>query len=103
MQTYIFNASVESHASGKIFTASNGEGFIEDNALHVKQSRYHFIYKFDGDQVGWFMRNSETREDVFLGEGASPSAEYDGLTFEDEEYFNSITHSPESTSEAIEE
>lgn len=103
MQTYIFNASVEPHASGKIFTASNGEGYIEDNALHVKQSSYHFIFKFVGEVPGWYMRNSKTSEDVFLGEGASPSAEYENITFDDKAYFNSIAESRQDDVEDIEE
>lgn len=102
MKTYLFNASVENHASGKIFTAENGEGYIEGNALHIKESKYHFVYKFDGEPVGWYMRNESSGEDVYLGDRASPSAEYDDLMFGDETYFNSITHSMDDQNEEVE-
>ena len=95
METYLFNAEIELHADGQIFTASNGEGYVEDNELHIVQSKYHFVYKFNGVPVGWYMRNESTGTDVFLGEGACPSAEYGDIEFTDEEYFSAITHSQE--------
>ena len=102
MQTYLFNAEIESHADGQIFTASNGAGYVEDNELHIVQSKYHFVYKFNGAPVGWYMRNKSTGTDVFLGEGACPSAEYADIEFVDEEYFSAITHLQENVDEELE-
>lgn len=102
MQIYIFNAEIESHADGQIFTASNGAGYVEDNELHITQEKYHFVYKFDEDEGGWYMRNAATGEDIFLGEGACPSAEYDDMEFADEEYFAAIARLNDESPKLIE-
>ena len=70
MQTYYFNAEIESHADGQIFTASNGAGYVEDDELHITQANYHFVYKFGKDERGWHMHNESTGADISLGEGA---------------------------------
>lgn len=103
MQTYFFNAEIESHTDGQIFTTSNGAGYIKNNELHITQSKYHFIYKFNGTPVGWYMRNESTGSDIFLGQGACPTAEYGDIEYTDEEYFASIIHLQEAMTEEIKE
>lgn len=99
MQIYFFNSEIDSHEDGQIFKTSNGQGYIENGELHIIQSKYHFIYKFNAENVGWYMRNETTGLDFFLGEGACPTTEYDDIEFTDEEYFNSISYLKETTEE----
>lgn len=73
-----------------IATALNGIVYVENNRLHIKDSRNHYIYKFDGSPIGWYMRNPKTLDDIYLGKGASPTAELESVKVNDEEYFKSI-------------
>lgn len=73
-----------------IATALNGEAYVEDNNLHIKNATWHLIYKFDGLPTGWYARNVKTNNDVYLGSGACPSIDLEDLDVKDEEYFDSI-------------
>ena len=73
-----------------IATALNGIIYVENNRLHIKDTRNHYIYKFDGIIIGWYMRNPKTLDDIYLGQGASPTAEFESLKVNDEEYFIAI-------------
>ena len=96
MTTYFFKQTPKNNnQNGLIATALNGVIYTENNRLHVK-GKYHHIYKFDGSSVGWYMRNPETLNDVFLGAGASPTVELEGLGVIDVEYWAEITEEEES-------
>ena len=73
-----------------IATALNGVVYVENNRLHIKGSLNHYIYKFDGSPIGWYMRNPKTLDDVYLWEGASPTAELESINVNDVEYWASI-------------
>ena len=74
-----------------IATALTGVVYVENNRLHVKCNNCHFLYKFDGSPIGWYARNLKTCDDVFLGEGASPTAELESVDVKDSEYWVEIT------------
>lgn len=75
---------------GLIVTALSGVVYTENNRLHIKDNRNHYIYKFDGSPIGWYMRNPKTLDDIYLGAGASPTAELESINIMDEEYWKSI-------------
>lgn len=76
MQTYHFKPELESIKDGEIFAAESGSGYVKDGELHITENSYHFVYKFGAKVKGWYMHNAETDEDVYLDDGASPTAEY---------------------------
>lgn len=73
-----------------IATALNGVVYVENNRLHIKGSRNHYIYKFDGSPIGWYMRSSKTFDDIYLWEGAIPTVELENIKVNDAEYWASI-------------
>ena len=90
--TVFFN-SIPGQVTGDkiIATALTGVVYVENNRLHVKCNDRHFLYKFDGNPIGWYARNLKTCDDIYLGGGASPTAELESLSIKDEEYWAKIT------------
>ena len=86
-----FNPTPEQGSGDKVIaTALTGVVYVENNRLHVKCNDRHYLYKFDGSPIGWYARNLKTCDDIYLGEGASPSAELETLSIKDEEYWTNI-------------
>ena len=90
--TISFNPTLEqARGDGIIATALTGVVYAENNRLHVKCNDRHFLYKFDGSPIGWYARNLKTCDDIYLGVGASPTANLETLSIKDEEYWAKIT------------
>ncbi len=88
---YNFVATPQNNGKDELIaTALNGEAYSENNRLHIKNSEWHLIYKYDGSPVGWYARNVKTNDDVYLGSGASPSIVLETLTVKNEEFWNSL-------------
>lgn len=97
--THFFKAiPANNNKDGIIATALNGVVYTENNRLHIKGS-HHYIYKFDGSPIGWYMRNPKTLDDIYIGKGASPTAELESLDIKDEEYWAAITQVEEDKNE----
>ena len=90
MTVYFKVTPPNKESDGLIATSLNGVVYTENNRLHIKDTRSHYIYKFDGSPIGWYMRNPKTLDDIYLGQGASPTAELESVKVNDEEYFKSI-------------
>ena len=73
-----------------IYAAEGARGFIENNELHLISTQLHYVYKFTGNAIGWYMRNKVSNIDYYLGEGASPTIELDNLITQDVSYWTSI-------------
>ena len=70
-----------------IYSANNGQGYIKNKELHIIGDTYHFVYKMDG----WYLRNTITYIDHYLGDGACPTINLDGANIINQEYWNAIT------------
>ena len=90
MQTYQFKPELEKIKDGEIYTAESGKGYVKNSELHITENDYHFVYKFDENGKGWYMRNTETNEDVFLDNGASPTAEYETVEIKNQTSWDKI-------------
>ena len=100
MQTYHFKPEIEKIKNGEIYSAKSGKGYVENGELHITENDYHFVYKFDENGKGWYMRNAETEEDVFLDNGASPTAEYETVEIKNQTSWDKIIQpQPEKTEE----
>lgn len=104
LEQIFLNPLLEAHSEQEkiIFVASNGQGYIVNDELHIC-GNYHFVYKFSGDPVGWYMRNPKDNKDRYLGVGACPSVLIEGLDIKDEAYFNSINYTQSEDEEMSEE
>lgn len=88
--TYFFKLNpTNNNKDSLIATALNGVIYTENNRLHIK-GKNHYLYKFDGSPIGWYMRNPKTLDDIYLGKGASPTAELETLVIKDNEYWLEI-------------
>lgn len=96
----IIEASPESDKL--IYVAANGQGYFANNELHIC-GNYHLVYKFSGENVGWYMKNPADNIDRYLGEGASPSVLIDGIDIKDEDYFESLKYVQTEAKEQTEE
>lgn len=96
----IIEASPESDKL--IYVAANGQGYFANNELHIC-GNYHLVYKFSGENVGWYMKNPADNIDRYLGEGASPSVLIDEIDIKDEDYFESLKYVQTETKEQTEE
>ncbi len=100
MQTYHFKPEIESIKNGEIFTANNGKGYVQNGELHITENSYHFVYKYGEKVKGWYMKNLETGEDIFLDNGASPTAEYETVDIKNQSAWDKIYQpQPEKTEE----
>lgn len=66
-----------------VATALNGVVYTENNRLHIKTNNRHVLYKYDGTPAGWYARNIQTSDDVYLGDGAAPTVELENLDVKD--------------------
>lgn len=88
--TYYFKSiPTNNNKDSLIATSLNGVVYTENNRLHIK-GKNHYIYKFDGNPIGWYMRNPKTLDDIYIGKGASPTAELESLDIQDNEYWSEI-------------
>ncbi len=103
MEQFFFKPTLNAHdeAEKLIYVASNGQGYVVNNELHIC-GNYHLIYKFTGDNPGWYMKNSRDNIDRYLGIGASPSVLISDIDIKDEEYFESIKYVQEEQEENLE-
>ena len=85
-----------------IATADNGRIFTEGNELHIETTERHYVYKHNTAPVGWYMVNPETLESHYLGEGASPTADFANLVVVDADVWATI-EMPEQPAENIDE
>jgi hypothetical protein len=90
MTIFFKNTPPSSNGDRLIATALNGVVYVENNRLHLKGSTIHYIYKFDGSPIGWYMRNPKTLDDIYLWEGAIPTVELESISVNDAEYWASI-------------
>ena len=93
MEQFYFKPTPDAHSEAEklIYVASNGQGYIANNELHIC-GNYHLIYKFTGENVGWDMKNPQDNIDRYLGLGASPSVLIGDIDVKDEEYFETIKY-----------
>lgn len=93
IKQFSFSESPVAHSEGEkvIFTASNGQGYVKNDELHIC-GNYHLVYKFAGEPIGWYMKNPEDNIDRYLGIGASPSVLIDDIEVKDAEYFEAIKY-----------
>lgn len=102
MKTFYLKPTISAPTTEKlIYVAQNGQGYFANNELHIANSDSQFIYKFKGENIGWYMRNQYTRTDYYLGYGASPTILLDNIDVKDIAYWESITYSPEQEVENI--
>lgn len=103
MQKYYFKSEIKDIDNGDIFVSDNGNGYVQNGELHITENNYHFVYKLDENVEGWYMRNSQTGEDIFLGDGASPTAEYESIDVKNQACWEEIQliteDNPEETPE----
>lgn len=72
-----------------IATTFNGMIYIENDMLHIVNSKIHYIYKFD-NHIGWHLRNNKTNVDCYLGKGASPTMNFEELEIKNAEILEDI-------------
>lgn len=78
--TYGFKAVPQEQAGDKVIaTALDGVVYTENKRVHIKSNARHFVYKFDGSPVGWYVRNINNCDEIYLGAGASPTIELENL------------------------
>lgn len=85
-----------------IATADNGRVFTENNELHIETDERHYVYKHNIAPVGWYMVNPDTSESHYLGEGASPTADFTNLVVADADIWATI-EMPEQPVEHIDD
>lgn len=89
--TYSFLPTPPTTTADKVVaTATNGVCYTENNRLHIKNNKRHLVYKYDGNPVGWYARNPKNFDDIFLGNGASPTIEFETLQIKDENTWANI-------------
>lgn len=99
MKTYQLIATPSMAVQGIICAANNGQCYVKDNELHVVGGSYHFVYKFKGKPAGWYIKNSVTDTDHYLGVGACPSVNLDGENILNQEYWDALTYIPPAEDE----
>lgn len=78
--TYGFKACPQEQAGDKVVaTALNGVVYTENKRVHAKSNDRHIVYKFDGSPIGWYARNIKNGDEIYLGDGASPTIELENL------------------------
>ena len=99
MKTYFIVQQPEQAETKQIYIADDGTGYVKNNELHLTSTQTHYIYKFVGSPVGWYARNGKTGKDYYLGFGASPTINLNGLEILDGEFWASIIYEPEQLEE----
>jgi hypothetical protein len=93
--TYFLKSILEQlPADNVIATALNGVVYTENNRLHIKGNKQHYIYKYDGSPIGWYSRNLKTSDDIYLGQGACPTIILENLDIKDNESWKVIYFEP---------
>jgi hypothetical protein len=75
---------------GLVATALDGVVYTENGRIHVKGNAAHYVFKPDGSPAGWYARNIKTCDDIYLGEGASPTIDFENVEVENEEMWAAI-------------
>lgn len=87
----IFNSKpIISNVDIVVATALNGVVYTENGRLHIKSNNRHYVYKFDGNPIGWYARNIKTLDDIYLGEGASPTIEFENIDIKNNDAWRSL-------------
>lgn len=73
-----------------VATALDGVVYTENGRLHIKSNNRHYVYKFDGNPIGWYARNIKTLDDIYLGEGASPTIEFENINIKNDDIWRSV-------------
>lgn len=83
-----------------IATALDGVVYTENGRVHVKGNAAHYVYKPEGSPVGWYARNKNTFDDIYLGVGASPTMQFESLEIKNTNAWALIEQKdPENTDE----
>lgn len=85
---YNINNTITPPSSTQLYTSDEGQGYFKYHQLHLIDQTNHYIYKFEYD--AWYMRNSATFEDKFIGEFASPTLSLTNIVVNDNDYWNKI-------------
>ena len=102
--TYGFKESPAIIAGDNVIaTALDGVVYTENNRLHVKGNKQHVVYTYDGSPVGWYARNHKTSDDIYLGEGASPTIELESLDVKNVDAWAEIIAADDADAASIEE
>lgn len=89
---YNFNPTPPANNADNVIAVDlTGIVYTEKNQLHIKDAQTHYVYKFDGTPTGWHIRNKKG-QDIFLGAGACPTANFEGLSIVNEAYWQSIVY-----------
>lgn len=100
--TYNFKATpAEIAGDNVVATALDGVIYTENNRVHVKSNTRHFVYKYDGSPVGWYMRNIKTGDDIYLGKTASPTIELESVEIKNTDVW-AVIEQPETDEEGDE-
>lgn len=102
MTKYFTIAPAHIAGNNVIATADNGRVFTENDELHIETTERHYVYKHNNAPVGWYMINPETSESHYLGEGASPTADFTNLVVADADVWATI-EMPEQPVEHIDD
>lgn len=102
MNTYYLKPVISMPEEKQIYEAKNGQGYYENNELHLTDELHHYFYSFSGETVGWYMRNQSTNKDYYLGVGACPTLMLDECDVKDKSYWEDITYEPEVSDEPVE-
>ncbi len=94
--TYHIKQTPKATTTKEIYASDGGRGYAENDELHLTSPQVHYIYKFAGTPVGWYMRNDVTGVDYYLSAGASPTLNLHDLNVLDAEYWAEITYTPEA-------
>ena len=89
--TYAFKENLTLQANDVLIaTALNGVVYIENGRLHIKGNAAHYVYKPEGSPAGWYARNIKTLDDIYLGEGACPTAELENVVIKNTSAWSAI-------------
>ena len=84
---------------GLIATALDGVVYTENGRIHVKGNAAHYVFKPDGSPAGWYARNIKTCDDIYLGEGASPTIELENIEIKNASVWSAIHQVDDKASE----
>lgn len=100
METFYLKSSVKAQSEEKIiYVAGNGQGYYANNELHIADSNSHYVYKFSKNNKGWYMKNTQTSTDYFLGKGACPTVSLENIDIKDTAYWEEISFVPEQNND----
>lgn len=103
MKTYYLKPVISAPEEKQVYEANNGQGYYENNELHLIDELHHYFYLFSGENIGWYMRNQVTNKDYYLGIGACPTLMLDECDVKDKSYWDNITYEPEANDVPVED